>query len=166
MAQRGGSVRRGLISLIVLLSACAQTPLPAPEPEPPRAAAPAPQIRTELGRRVQADMARLNAELSAPGVVVAGLGETADLGGGLTIRPYAIIEDSRCPPHTRCLWEGRMRIRASVSGSESELRLGDPYDTPHGAIVFVVASPSAWAEWPADELGPRPAYRFGFRRGG
>jgi hypothetical protein len=110
-------------------------------------------------------LARLDAELHAPGVVSAGAGELADLGGGLTVRPFAIIEDSRCPHNTQCLWAGRLRIRAAVSGRESELTLGEALQTPNGTIVFVVASPVAWSEWPSAELGPRPAHRFGFRRG-
>jgi len=114
---------------------------------------------------VQDEVQRLDAELGGPGVVAAGFGQTADLGGGLTVRPFAVIEDSRCPGNTTCLWEGRMRIRAAVCGRESELTLGQSFETPAGVIVFVVVSPGAWTEWPRDELGPRPAYRFGFRRG-
>lgn len=111
-----------------------------------------------------ADLDRLDAELRAPGVVSAEVGQTADLGAGLTVRPYAIVEDSRCPRNAACLWEGRMRIRAAVSGVERELTLGQMLETPDGVVAFVVASPGTWAEWPSDELGPRPAYRFGFRR--
>jgi hypothetical protein len=121
-------------------------------------------VHSDLGRLIQADIERLDAALHAPSVVAAEVGQIADLGGGLVIRPYAIIEDSRCPPGTRCLWPGRMRIRASVSGRESELELGQTLETPNGAFTFVAASPSPWPEWPHDELGPRPAYRFGFRR--
>jgi hypothetical protein len=145
-----------------MLTACVQTSAPAPQPLP--SAQPAPVVHSELGRRIQADIARLDAELRAPGVVAAEIGQAADLGGGLIVRPFAIVEDSRCPPGTRCLWPGRMRIRASVSGRESELELGRTLETPDGAIVLVAASPSPWPEWPSDELGPRPAYRFGFRR--
>lgn len=109
-------------------------------------------------------MEQLDRELSAPGIVTAGFGQTADLGGGLTVRPFAVIEDSRCPGNTTCLWEGRLRIRASVSGRESELTLGQSLETPAGTVEFVLVSPGAWPEWPREELGPRPAYRFGFRR--
>jgi hypothetical protein len=122
-------------------------------------------VRTELGRLIQADMARLERELSAPGIVATEIGATADLGNGLNVRPIAIIEDSRCPQNVDCLWAGRMRIRASVSGRDVELQLGETTQTPSGAVEFAIASPGAWADWPSDELGPRPAYRFGFRRG-
>lgn len=151
---------RALLLSAALLAACAQpgggvvAPPPTPTPAP----------YSELGRLIQADMARLDEALRAPGLVAAGAGETADLGGGLTILPLAIVEDSRCPANVDCLWAGRMRIRARVSGRESELTLGETLTTPRGAVTFVVASPGAWAEWPSDELGPRPPYRFGFRR--
>jgi hypothetical protein len=154
-------VLRALV-LALTLSACAQTSTPAPQPLP--TPTPAPVAHSVAGRLIQADLARLEAELRAAGIVAAEVGQAADLGGGLVVRPYAIIEDSRCPGDATCLWEGRMRIRASISGRESELILGETLETPNGAVVFAVVSPGAWANWPSDELGPRPAYRFGFRR--
>jgi hypothetical protein len=157
-------VLRALV-LALALSACAQAAGPEPAPAPAPIPTPAPVAHSALGRLIQADLARLDAELRAPGIVAAEVGQAANLGGGLIVRPYAIVEDSRCPGDATCLWEGRMRIRASVSGRESELTLGETLETPNGAVVFVLASPGPWAEWPSDELGPRPAYRFGFRRG-
>ncbi|MBY0568336.1 MAG: hypothetical protein K2P70_13565 [Hyphomonadaceae bacterium] len=154
---------RAFLVFVLLLAACA-SPAPPARPAPTPAPQPAPVVRTELGRLIQADMARLDRELAAPGVVVSEIGATADLGDGLTVRPIAIIEDSRCPQNAQCLWEGRMRIRASVSGQDAELRLGETFETSRGAVEFVIASPGPWAEWPRDELGPRPPYRFGFRR--
>jgi hypothetical protein len=155
-------MRMVLISALMLV-ACAQQ-VGGPDPVGPT---PTPEqvVHSELGRLIQADMARLDAELSAPGIVTAGAGQTVDLGGGLTVRPNAIIEDSRCPLNVTCLWAGRMRIRASVSGRDSDLTLGETLETPHGSVAFVVASPGPWSEWPSAELGPRPAYQFGFRRG-
>lgn len=152
---------RAFLFSALLLAACA-LPGAGADPAPPP---PMPAPHSQLARQIQADMARLDAELRAPGVVSAGAGETADLGNGLTVLPVAIIEDSRCPQNAACLWEGRMRIRARVSGRARELTLGESLQTPNGAIVFAVASPGPWAEWPSDELGPRPPYRFGFRRG-
>lgn len=149
--------------LALALTACAQTPAQTPPTPVPQPMPSAPL--TERGRAVQADMARLDRELHAAGVVAAGAGETADLGGGLTVRPLAIIEDSRCPADVTCIWAGRMRIRASISGRESELELGQPLQTPNGTVLFAVASPGAWSEWPSAEIGPRPASTFGFRRG-
>jgi hypothetical protein len=154
---------RAILFSALALCACAQTPPPAP-PAPEPTPAPLPQPRTEHGRLVYDDMVRLNAELTAPGVAAAQIGQTANLGDGLSVRPIAIIEDSRCPRGTRCLWPGRMRILALVAGVETELTLDEAHETAHGAVVFAVASPSAWADWPSGELGPRPANRFGFRR--
>ena len=126
-----------------------------------------PEPTSQLGRQIHADMARLDAALRAPGIVSAGTGQTADLGGGLTVRPIAIIEDSRCPLNVTCLWAGRLRLRALVAGIDTELTLGEGYyQSARGIVHFEIASPGPWAEWPSDELGPRPAYRFGFRRGG
>lgn len=154
---------RAFVFSVLLLAACA-SPAPPARPAPTPAPQPAPVVRTDLGRLIQADMARLDRELSAPGVASSEIGATANLGNGLTVRPLAIIEDSRCPQNVQCLWEGRMRIRANVSGQDAELRLGETFETPHGVVEFAIASPGPWAEWPSDELGPRPPYRFGFRR--
>lgn len=153
---------RAILMSALLLAACASPP-PAPAPTPPPAPMPAPT--SQLGRQIHADMARLDAALSASGIVAAEIGQTADLGAGLSVRPLAIIEDSRCPQNVTCLWAGRMRIRAFVSGVDTELTLGEPFESARGTILFAIASPGAWAEWPSGELGPRPAYRFGFRRG-
>jgi hypothetical protein len=116
-------------------------------------------------QQIRADLDRLDQELRADGVAAAGIGETADLGGGLTVRPIAVIEDSRCPGDVTCIWAGRLRIRANASGQEVEMTLGQPTQTAHGVVVFAVAKPSPWASWPVTEIGERPAYRFGFRRG-
>ena len=149
---------RALLVAVLALAACAQ-----PQHETP-APAPAPSGASASSERIRADSARLEAELRAPGVVVAGIGQTANLGEGLTVRPVAIKEDSRCPLDVACVWAGRLVLRAMVSGSERELTLGEPLATPNGVVVFAVAAPSKWNQWPA-EAGPRPSYRFGFRRG-
>jgi hypothetical protein len=157
---------RALLFSALLLAACASpAPSPAPMPPPP-APLPTPRDLSPFARQVSDDMGRLAIELSAPNIVIAEIGQSADLGNGLTVRPLAIIEDSRCPQNVQCLWAGRMRIRAMVSGIDTELTLGEGYYTSaRGIVHFEIASPSAWAEWPREELGPRPAYRFGFRRG-
>jgi len=152
---------RMLVFAVLMLGACAS---PSPAPIPAQSTPPWPRVLSPLAQQVQDQLEQLDAELGAPGVVLAGFGQTADLGGRLTVRPFAVIEDSRCPGNTTCLWEGRLRIRAAVSGRESELTLGQSVETPAGTVEFVVVSPGAWAEWPREELGPRPAYRFGFRR--
>jgi hypothetical protein len=154
---------RAFFVSVLLLSACA-SPASPPAPMPPPAPYVMPAPRTELGRQIHADMPRLDAALREPGIVVAEIGQDADLGGGLTVRPVAIIEDSRCPQNVDCLWAGRMRIRAIVNDADAELTLGEAHPTSRGSFVLAIVSPSAWGEWPSRELGPRPAHRFGFRR--
>lgn len=131
----------------MFLAACTSTGATPPPPQSP------------LARQIVADNARLDAELRADGVVAAGIGETADLGGGLTVRPLEVVEDSRCPADVTCVWAGRLRLRAVVSGAARELTLGEPA----GGVVLAVVKPGPWSEWPS-ELGARPRYRFGFRR--
>jgi hypothetical protein len=116
-----------------------------------------------VAQQIRADLARLDQELRAPGVVAASIGQSADLGGGLVVRPLRVVEDSRCPNNVQCIWAGRLRLLANVSGSEVELTLGEPVPTPNGSVTLAVASPGPWAEWPTVELGEKPAYRFGFR---
>jgi hypothetical protein len=149
---------RAFVFAVLALAACAQ-PAGGPAPEP------APQSsEPQLAQRIREDLARLDRELAADGVVSAGIGETADLGEGLRVRPLEVIEDSRCPLDVTCVWAGRVRLRASISGAEHELTLGEPLTTPRGVVVLAVVKPSSWSDWPS-EAGPRPEQRFGFRRG-
>jgi hypothetical protein len=145
---------RAFIIATLLLAACA--PTQATEPAQPP---------SELAQQIRADLTRLDRELAAPGVFVAGLGETADLGGGLTVRPLSVTQDSRCPVNATCIWAGELRVRAIVSGiGETEIKLGEPISTPAGAIAFAIATPPPYTDWPTAEI-VKPAYRFGFRRG-
>jgi hypothetical protein len=150
---------RTILLSVLMLAACAQPATPAP-PQPTTTTAHSP-----AAQQVLADLTRLDQALRAPGIFAAGLNETADLGDGLTVRPLAVIEDSRCPADVECIWAGRLRLRANVSGQEVEMTLGEPTQTSHGAVLLAVAKPSPWAAWPTSEIGPPPAYRFGFRRG-
>jgi hypothetical protein len=71
----------------------------------------------------------------------APLGEVANL-EGITVRPLEIIEDSRCPASVRCVWAGRVRIRAEVSGSGSrDLTLGEPAAVSGGTLTLVDVRP-------------------------
>ena len=151
---------RALLLAVFALAACAQPP-GVPDPSPSETSP-----RADLARQIRADLQRLDAELRAPGVVAAGIGETADLGDGLTVRPIEVIEDSRCAANVTCVWAGRLRIRAAIAGvsGDRELTLGEVLATPHGAILLAVAKPSPWHDWPTAEIGPPPAYRLGFRR--
>jgi hypothetical protein len=150
-------MRAMMFAVLVLVAACAQPAGPVVA-EPPGAA------QSPVAQQIRADMQRLDRELHAQGVVVAAIGETADLGGGLTVRPLAVIEDSRCPNNVACIWAGRLRLRANVSGGDVELTLGQAFSTQRGSVTLTVVSPGPWAEWPTAELGEKPAYRFGFRR--
>lgn len=144
---------RALLLAVFTLAACAQTRLPDPGSS------------SELAQQIRADLARLDNEFRAPGIVAAEIGETAHLGNGLTVRPIEVIEDSRCAANVTCVWAGRLRIRGAVSGSERELTLGEPLVTPNGVLVLAIAKPGAWHDWPTTEIGAPPPYRFGFRRG-
>lgn len=146
---------RAILFAALTLAACAQ-------PAGPVVAQPS--ALSPVAQQIRADMARLDQELRANGVVVARVGQSADLGGGLVVRPIRVIEDSRCPNNVQCIWAGRLRLLADVSGAEVELTLGEPGATPRGSVTLAVASPGPWAEWPTAELGEKPAYRFGFRR--
>ena len=71
----------------------------------------------------------------------APLGETANL-DGITVRPLEVVEDSRCPLLVRCVWAGRVRIRADVGGSGTqELTLGEPKAVSGGTLTLVDVRP-------------------------
>lgn len=142
---------RAILFAVFALAACAQSGGAATPPQ------------SQLAQQIRADNERLDRDLRADGVFAASIGETADLGGGLTVRPLEVLEDSRCPANVTCVWAGRLRLRANVSGASRELTLGEPLATPQGTLVLAIVKPGAWHDWPESEI-PRPAYRFGFRR--
>ena len=89
----------------------------------------------------------------------AALNEIANL-DGLTVRPLAVIEDSRCPAQVQCVWAGRVRIRAEVSGNGTqELTLGEPQAMSSGTLTLVDVRPGKRAP---EAIAPR-AYQFTFR---
>ena|SRR5688500_13670275 len=72
----------------------------------------------------------------------APLNEVATL-DGLTVRPLAVVEDSRCPINANCVWAGRVRLRAEVSGGGiRELTLGEPQTVNGGTLTLVDVRPS------------------------
>lgn len=147
---------RALLFSVLLLAACAPAAdAPADPPAPPQG---------ELAQRIQADLDRLDTELAAEGVVAVALNETADLGGGLTVTPLEVLEDSRCPANVDCVWAGQVRLRVNVSGVEAEIISDQGLSTPNGMVVLAVIKPYPFHEWPEAEI-PIPPYRFGFRRG-
>jgi len=143
---------RAVLFAAFALAACASPasgigePTPTPQPE---------HIQMDLEQRAEA--------LRAEGVVAAGIGETADLGNGLRVRPLEVLEDSRCPQNARCVWAGRLRLRVSVEGvGEREIEDNETgLQTPRGSFALVAISPGTWTGWPESQ---RPPYRFGFRR--
>src|SRR5215510_15315797 len=89
---------------------------------------------SQLPEHIRMDLAQRDAALRAPGVVAAGIGQTADLGDGLRLRPLEVLEDSRCPQNARCIWAGRLRLRVNVDGvGDREITLEEgAVETPHG----------------------------------
>lgn len=119
--------------------------------------------QTPLPQHIQMDLEQRAEALRAEGVVAAGIGETADLGDGLRVRPIEVLEDSRCPQNARCVWAGRLRLRVNVEGvGEREITDdAEGVQTPRGNFTLVAVSPGPWTDWPE---GAKPPYRFGFRR--
>ena len=100
--------------------------------------------------------------LLQPGVVgPVEIGRIASV-GLLRVTPLAVLEDSRCPEDARCIWAGRLKIRAAISGSEGrrtvELVLGKGYLVANGALTLETATPV-----PRTDAPTKPSnYRFGF----
>lgn len=91
------------------------------------------------------------------------LGQTAFVDGP-QVRPDRIMEDSRCPARTQCVWAGRMIVRATVSGGAwskvLDLTLGTPVVVADGMLTLVAAVPDQPLEGPD---GKPARYRFTFR---
>jgi hypothetical protein len=100
---------------------------------------------------------------TAPETTMAGLGESARL-GDVTVRPLAILEDSRCPQDVQCVWAGRVRLRAAISGvpGESEMVLGEPFALPRGgAVTLTAVEPARWhAPPPGVDADAPPRFAF------
>lgn len=80
----------------------------------------------QLPQHIRDDLVQRDAALREPGVVAARIGQIADLGGGLRVRPLEVVEDSRCPQNARCIWAGRLRVRVAVEGvGEREVTLDE-----------------------------------------
>ncbi|WP_179504614.1 MULTISPECIES: hypothetical protein [unclassified Sphingomonas] len=56
---------------------------------------------------------------------MARLGETTRV-GALTVRPLAVVEDSRCPENARCIVAGRLIVQARVGRDMRNLELRKP----------------------------------------
>ena len=92
---------------------------------------------------------------------IAGLKQLAYT-NGLKVRPIAVVEDSRCPALVRCVWAGRLVVRAEVIGGswreQRDLELGKPQQIADGSLTLISAAPQKAAP---GRIDPR-AYRFTF----
>lgn len=142
---------RALIFAALVLAGCASA-------QPPST-----PDRAQLPEHIRMDLDQRDAALREPGIVAAGLNQTADLGGSLRVRPLEVLEDSRCPQNARCVWAGRLRLRVAIDGvGEREITDdGAAIQTPNGAVTLAAISPGPWTDWPQDQRTP---YRFGFRK--
>ena len=93
--------------------------------------------------------------IRSDGVSQAALGQTLQV-GGRNVTPLAVVEDSRCPTGTQCVWAGRVRLSARIDGQRRELTLGQP--DPGGVELAWVAPAKR-----ANESIFEEQYRFGFR---
>ena len=79
------------------------------------------------------------------------LGQVAYVGGP-RVRPDRLIEDSRCPAGTQCVWAGRVMVRATVIGGnwskQMDLTLGTPVHVADGALTLVAVTPGRTASAP------------------
>ena len=86
------------------------------------------------------------------------LGQIAYVNGP-RVRVDRVIEDSRCPAVTQCVWAGRLIVRATVMGGtwsrQLDLTLGTPVDVADGKLTLVGA-------FPYRRTGKPPSYRFTF----
>ncbi|HYI48685.1 MAG TPA: hypothetical protein VEX35_09485 [Allosphingosinicella sp.] len=134
-----------LASVLAMLAGCAAPAAMADEPAD-QASAEAPGV------------------VEARGLVEARVGETVRL-GGLSVRPIAVLEDSRCPSGVQCIWAGRLRLRAAISGvGETELILGQPFALPGGGTLTLAAAAPAPRHRPPPGAETGPSTRFAFRR--
>jgi hypothetical protein len=89
------------------------------------------------------------------------LGQTAYVDGP-KIKPVEVLEDSRCPMNARCVWAGRVRLKAlwlRPSGNhEIELTLGEPKPLADGTLTLTSVRPDKSTD---RTIAPKD-YRFSF----
>jgi hypothetical protein len=91
----------------------------------------------------------------------AGLGQVAVV-DGIRIRPIEVVEDSRCPALVRCVWAGRLVVRARMNGPGwtqiRDFELGVPQAVDYVRVTLISAEPQKAAPGEIDSR----AYRFTF----
>ena len=69
--------------------------------------------------------------------------------GALLVTPQAVVEDSRCPINARCVWAGRLVLRARIAGAGWQetvnLILGESHVARGSALALVSAEPGKMA---------------------
>lgn len=106
-------LRAALIAALALplgAAGCAAADAPAPDAAPPEAGPTDPP-----------------ADAQPDGLVRLGVGESAAV-DGRTLRFVEVVEDSRCPEGTECVWAGRAVLRVAVGGETAALSV------PHGGM--------------------------------
>lgn len=92
---------------------------------------------------------------------IASLGQST-LVGTLIVTPQAVVEDSRCPINARCVWAGRLIVKARIAGrgwtESANLTLGVPYRTHGTGLALVSGEPGKMAGSPPSP----PVSMFGF----
>jgi hypothetical protein len=95
---------------------------------------------------------------------LARIGETTRV-GTLAVTPLSVVEDSRCPINARCIWAGRLVLKAKVAASGwQEVRnvtLGEPVPLHATTLTLTSAEPGKLA----GAQPPAPPLTFGFEGG-
>jgi hypothetical protein len=97
-----------------------------------------------------------------------GLGQIAYVGGP-RVKPERVIEDSRCPAGTTCVWAGRVVLRATVYGGAwskpVDLVLGVPVAIADGTLTLVAVTPPRLAGRSARTDATQSRFAFAFQGG-
>jgi hypothetical protein len=91
----------------------------------------------------------------------AGFAQVASV-NGIRIRPISLVEDSRCPALVRCVWQGRLSVRARMNGpgwtQVRDFELGVPQAVDRYLVTLIKADPPKAAPGSIDPS----SYRFTF----
>jgi len=79
--------------------------------------------------------------------VTLGVGEGASVRGtSVTLRFLGVIEDSRCPSDTTCVWAGEVKVQIEIlerskASRQVELKLGESADAGGHVVSLVQVEP-------------------------